>query len=66
MDDKGAINIAKPKTWWMGASADGLGFKHLHEEIGYNGITGDTYGCVMALFIILTLEKEIPQLYVQY
>ena len=41
-DDKDVICIPKPKPGWIGSSADGLGYKFLHEKIGYNR---GTHGC---------------------
>ena len=55
------IHIFKPKPGWIGGSADGLGFKLLHEQVGYNGTYGRTHCCAMHLFImqVLTLEEEV-------
>ena len=35
LDDKGVILIPRQKSGWIGVSADGLGFKLLHEQVGY-------------------------------
>ena len=36
LDDKGVINIPKPKHLWIGGSTDVLGFKLFHEQVSYN------------------------------
>ena len=40
LDNKGVINIHKPKPRWIGQSADGLGFNVLHEQVGYSWTNG--------------------------
>ena len=55
LDDKSVIHIPKPKPGWIGGSADGLGFNLFHKQAGYYG---ETNGCTMHLFIILTLEEK--------
>ena len=43
----------------MGGSLEGFGFKLFHEQVGYEGADGGTHGCMMYLFIVLTLEEEV-------
>ena len=59
LDDEGDIYIPELKPGWIGSSADGLGFKLFHEQVGYYWTNGGTHGCTMNLFKILTLENEI-------
>ena len=59
LDDKGVINIPKPKPWCFGGSADGCGFKLFCKQASYNGTYREIHGCTMDLFIILTLEEEV-------
>ena len=35
LDDKGVIHIPEPKLGWIRSSADSLGFKLFHEQVGY-------------------------------
>ena len=59
LDDKGVINIPKPKPGWMGSSADGLWFKLIYEQVSYIGTNGGTHGSAMDMFIIHTLKEKI-------
>ena len=52
LDNKCFIHIPKPKHGWIWGSADGFGFKLIHEQVSYSGMNGGTYGCAMDLFII--------------
>ena len=54
LDDKGVIDVSKPKPGWIGGSADGLRFKLFHVQIGNEGANGGTHGCAMDLLKILT------------
>ena len=38
LDDKGVINIPKPKYRWIRGSADGFGFQLLHEQLATMGL----------------------------
>ena len=38
---------------------DGLNFKHFHEQVSNEEAGGETHGCTMDLFKILTLEMEV-------
>ena len=58
-DEKGVIHIPKPKPWWIVGSADGFGFKLLHEQVGYNGTDGGNPWLHNDMFIIFTLGEEI-------
>ena len=57
------VKMSHPHTYTITlvgrGSADGLGFKLFHEQVGYNGTGGGTHGCTMDLFIIVTLQEEI-------
>ena len=57
-DDNGVIHIPKLQPRWMGGCVDGLDFKLFHEQVGNNGADGRSHGCLIHLFIILTLEDE--------
>ena len=57
LGDKGVI--PKPKLGWIRGSADVLGFKLFHEEVGYKGTDRGTHGFTMDPLKILTLEEEV-------
>ena len=42
---------------WKGVK--GLDFKFLHEQVGNEGTDGGTHGCIMYMFMILTLEEDV-------
>ena len=42
-----------------GGGAKGFDFKLFHEDVGYEGADGGSHGCILDLFIILTLEEEV-------
>ena len=46
----------RPKCGRVGGSAKGFNFKLLHEQVDNERADGRTHGCIMGLFIILTLE----------
>ena len=58
VDDKGVIHIPEWDPGRVGGSADGSGFKVLHEQVIYQWAYGGPSSSTMYLFIILTLECE--------
>ena len=58
LDDQGVIYKPWPKVG-VGGSAKGFKLKLFHEQTGNEGTNGGTHGCIMDLFIILTLEEEV-------
>ena len=59
------FQIKKVSSTYLSQSLGGWGvelrpwFQTFHEQVSYNKADGGTHGCIMDLFIILTLEEEI-------